>query len=446
MSPNWLSAALLFYPIAIIALYAYDPRRAFLIFFATKFTMDMFWSEAVVGHVTVLQVMGVVFPLLCLLFYFQNRPSLKDHALMMPIVAVTAMNIIASLWGYFNSRYEFFYLPASPLTFLKIADWNLRFTAQIAAVLIIPIVFKTAEDRALVFKAFLFSTIAPCLIGLFQVTEISMAQLILNVDHSYSASLFKRVQGFYHDAGTLSLVMFTAVILSAFLYFSESSRLFRLVYGVYFWMCNIVLYFTFTRTLWLGTAAFLILFLLVKKRYSLAAGWIAGIVALTAIVPMTAKRFEHELVFFSNYQFLTEHPDELKKLGGGRVWLWDDARKHYLRLDPVSKLVGSGGSYGSHNQYIAWLLKNGLIGFIFFLFFLYKVILQLKPRPENDVFREPWIHFSLALFAVTVFLINLFSQPWDNTTFSIFFWSSIGIAVSLNNKNLVTQKFERSRS
>ncbi|KAB2878366.1 hypothetical protein F9K33_13375 [bacterium] len=144
-------------------------------------------------------------------------------------------------------------------------------------------------------------------------------------------------------------------------------------------------------------------------------------------VPLTQKRFERELVWIENTDKMT-NSNEIKRLGAGRMWLWNDARKHYLKMDVVSKIIGSGGSFGSHNQYIAWLLRNGVIGLTVWLFFLYKMgyFLWFKSK-ENRA--DLTLTFVFVMFWVVTGIMNVFMQPWDNTTFSYFFWASVGLVV-----------------
>lgn len=150
-------------------------------------------------------------------------------------------------------------------------------------------------------------------------------------------------------------------------------------------------------------------------------------IVIFTLIPLTQKRFERELSWIENGTDLTNYK-EIEKLGTGRIWLWNDARKHFLKLDMISKAIGSGGSYGSHNQYIAWLLRNGIIGLTVWLFFLYKTgnLLWIKAKEERT---ERFIPFIFVLFCAVIGIMNVFMQPWDNITFSYFFWGAIGLSL-----------------
>jgi O-antigen ligase len=117
--------------------------------------------------------------------------------------------------------------------------------------------------------------------------------------------------------------------------------------------------------------------------------------------------------------------------GTGRIGLWKIATDHYYRLDVVSKMIGSGGSYGSHNQYIAFLLKNGLIGLILLILFLYMIYRRIK-QTNNLIhnIKSPYYALILSMFISVTFLTNQFIQIWDHVSFDYFFWGLCGMIIS----------------
>ncbi|MBL7996235.1 hypothetical protein JNM05_12770 [bacterium] len=176
---------------------------------------------------------------------------------------------------------------------------------------------------------------------------------------------------------------------------------------------------------------FLVLFFVFLKKYQILFAMIAAAILIFTLVPLTQKRFERELLWMEKTD-KTTNLNEIKRLGSGRIWLWNDARRHYMELDKLSMAIGSGGSFGSHNQYIAWLLRNGILGLTVWLVFLYKIglFLRVKLKENKSVLI---IIFVFVLFFVVTGIMNVFMQPWDNTTFSYFFWSSLGL-VALQSK------------
>ena len=144
---------------------------------------------------------------------------------------------------------------------------------------------------------------------------------------------------------------------------------------------------------------------------------------LLLINPVIWERFNKETKYLTN-KFVTDKPTiDVTKLGSGRIWLWNDAIRHYTKLDLVSQLIGSGGYYGSHNQYIAWLLRNGILGlfmWLLFLYLMYRKILTMN-KPSRSL--------ATALFLCICCVANMFSQPWDNFNISFIFWFLIGFNI-----------------
>ena len=423
---------IILYLVVLVILSSVNPRIALLFFFTTKFTLDIFWDSAVIDGLNILKITGVLFPLFCTLYVITKRHWIDEHPFGKTLIILFGLNCLASLWGLLNSHFLLLPLPHSPLTLKHVLDWNFRFLNIASVFLIVPYILSGSVDRIIFLKAFLISTIIPCLISWYQLSSSSINQLVTKVSEPYSVSSFQRLDATYHDPGTLSLVMFTGIILSVFLLVNEKARSIKIIYGLYALLCSIILYFTFSRTLWISITLFLVAFFIFQQKYKILLAVIIIAVSVFTLIPLTQKRFERELTWIDRGEILS-NPTEIQKLGTGRIWLWNDARKHFLKLDIISKLIGSGGSFGSHNQYIAWLLRNGILGLAVWLFFLYKMgaFLWLKFKEDSG---EPTAGFVFVLFFIVIGVTNIFMQPWDNTTFAYFFWSLIGIYLFQESK------------
>lgn len=423
---DWVGFLLLSYCFAVFLLFFFNPRWSLLFFFSTKFTIDMFWDHSVIEGISVLRLTGVGFPLLCFIFFMRQQHTRLKNPLWKILMAIFVLNIIAGLWGYTNSRFLFFPLPHTPLSLAQILDWNFRFFNLAAAVMAVPLILNRSDDKIYIMRAFLAATVLPVLISCYQISNLSVDRIVSRLSEPYSVSLFERITATYHDAGTLSIVTFSAVVLSAALYFIESSRGLKTLYGLYCALSSVVLYFTFSRTMWISITFFLVFFFLIQNKYRPLSVVLIVAALVIMIVPTTQKRFEREMhVFGSSGQ--TTQQGELEKIGAGRLWLWNDAKKHFIKLDGISKIIGSGGSYGSHNQYIAWLLRNGIIGLAVWIFFLYNILILLWHESRGPEGRTPLFFFVFVLICTVVGVTNMASQPWDNITFVYFFWSIVGM-------------------
>ncbi|MBL7961734.1 hypothetical protein JNL27_15990, partial [bacterium] len=267
MEPQQIIALL--YLSILIILSVKNPRWALLFFFSTKFAVDIFWNYPVVDGLNILKITGALFPLFCGLYILIKRPTVIQHPFFKPLIVLFALNCVATSWGFLNSHFMFLPQPHSPLTFKHIIDWNLRFLNLASAVLVVPFILNESKDKVIFLRAFLVSTIIPCFISWYQLSSTSLRHMFASVSEPYSVSLFQRLNATYHDPGTLAIVMFTAVVISALLLFIEKSNTLKALYLLYAILCSIILYFTFSRTLWICVTSFLMLFFLNQKKYKL---------------------------------------------------------------------------------------------------------------------------------------------------------------------------------
>jgi glycosyltransferase involved in cell wall biosynthesis len=408
------------YVAALLLGILFKPKPAFLVLLATKFTVDLLWDLELLPGLNPLKAIGAVLALGILRLLWTGRERIRRHPLGWLLVLVLVWNVLSALWGVANSHFMFFPLAASPIGWMHVADWFLRVVIQLGVVMVGPLLLETDRDHALAAGAVLVSTAVPTLIGCYQLLN----GFALHVaDGPYSVSLFTRLDGGYHDAGVMAIVMFTAVVMSIFLHQKSSRLIVRRLLVAYGILCTINLYCTFSRTFWLTTVAFMVLFYVLQKKPKRALAAVAALLALALLVPSIAKRFDKEITFLRSptQWFSDEHA--MGKLGTGRIWLWNDARRHFGELDVVSKIAGSGGSYGSHNQYISWLLRNGIVGLLLYGFLLARLFnTAWKGRERSIAGDRSTANVILVLALCVCCVANLFLQPWDNMTFSLIWW------------------------
>lgn len=424
-----LTVLIALYPVIWVLLFLWNPRAGLLFYFSTKLSIDLLWEQQIFHDWTILRVTGTLFPLLCLGYVLRRGFRWPRGPMAVILLGLFAFNIISGLWGYLNSQYGFYDSPASPLTLEHILDWNMRFLTLVAAFVAAPHVFHDRQDTVAIAKAVILSTLIPLGWSLAQIADIRFADLNHVSGRVYDVSIFERIRAGYHDPGGLAMAMFAGVACGLFLYISESSSLLRRIVMVYCILSSVVLYFTFTRSLWLSMAVFSFLFLVFSRRRWLAVLSLVTISLIIGLLPLTQKRFERELAFLKYPGGTLKDTVEVDKLGTGRVWLWKDALSHFEKLDPVSKMIGSGGAYGSHNQYIQWLLRNGLLGMGLYLLMtiqLVRISIQVHRSPGR---RRVITSFNLAIALTIVCVTSQFLQVWDHVTFSALFWTMVGLSV-----------------
>lgn len=401
------------YSMILLVLFLAKPRTAILFFFSTKFTVDLLWDSHLLPGVSVLRIVGTLFPVLLLFAAWPFRRSVVKHPLWLLMVIWVILNVIAGLWGIANSYWTFFPLAASPIGWMHVGDWFFRLLNHATALLLVPL-FLNKNDHAMLARAIMISTTLPVLAGVWQIAAATPG-----VQDSFG--LFPRVTGGYHDAGVMAIAMFAGCVFSFLNYRLSPDRKNRIWSMSHLVICSVVLYFTFTRSMWVSITMFFLLAFWLERRWRLV--WTTVVIGLSIVffLPMTVKRFEKELTFIQQPAKTENQDSELDKLGTGRIWLWKDAFGHFGKLDWISRIIGSGGSYGSHNQYIAVLLKNGMVGLSVFLSLLFRIGMVYQRQ------LSPIGLFGWSLFLTVTWLASLFLQPWDNQTFSVAFLAILGI-------------------
>lgn len=393
-----------------------------MLFFITKFTTDLFWQHRLLGYnVNILQIQGILFFIFCAVLAIRCKKEIKRHPFKNILIALLISNAVASVWGYANSQFLFFELVASPLRLMQIAEWNIRFLNLAGAFVFIPVVFKHKNDFRLLLKTFMLATIVPVVLGIIEYTDKLFYPNAIS-GAGYSVQLFPRLISGYHDSAVLAIVLFAGLSASFYLFYSETLHKLKWIYFSYFMITLFLMFNTYSRTLWLTAALFIILFFVYQKKYLPALLLLLIIVTVSATLPSIQKRFRQEISYLKqdNTEFLT-----IEMTGTGRIGLWKIAADHYQRLDIVSKIIGTGGAYGSHNQFIAFLLKNGLIGLILFfllIFLIYRKLIRTKNMMNISEYA-----LVLGIFVSSVFIANQFIQLWDHITYDYFFWGMTGM-------------------
>lgn len=406
------------YAMILPVLFLVKPRTAILFFFSTKFTVDLMWDSHVLPGVSLLRIVGTLFPVLLFFAAWPFRRTIVKHPLWLLMVVWVILNVVAGLWGIANSHWSFFPLAASPIGWMHVGDWFFRVLNHASALLLVP-VFLDRNDHPMLAKAIMVSTTLPALAGVWSIAAATPGFLTDGIQDSFG--LFPRLTGGYHDAGVMAMAMFAGCVFSFLHYRLSPGRQNRIWSLCHLVMCSVVLYFTFTRSMWISITVFFLVVFWLERRWSLLGTTVVIGLSVVFCLPMTARRFEKEWHFIQSPAKTESQQTEFDKLGTGRIWLWKDAFRHFGKLDWISRIVGSGGSYGSHNQYIAILLKNGIVGLSVFLHLLFRMGTGY-PRQSS-----PSGYFGWSLFLTITLLTSMFLQPWDSQTFSAAFLAIIGI-------------------
>ena len=177
-----------------------------------------------------------------------------------------------------------------------------------------------------------------------------------------------------------------------------------LVY-LYFVACILSIfniYKSFTRTVYIGLYAFVMIYLVGLRRYIAV-----GICMLLALI-LISQSTKFEIIFFDIYDYFTGR-QPIESVGSGRIGLWEDSIQKYSEYDFERKFLGRGFGRGHivHNDILAQLSTSGIIGLILYLSILVGAFYEIfRSRLDRQL---KLVYFA---FVATVLLMNLVSNSY----------------------------------
>ncbi len=225
-----------------------------------------------------------------------------------------------------------------------------------------------------------------------------------------SAEKFWRLRGYYHDASVFGLKMVPLLVSSWYL----ASRGIRWMY-LFTFLASILIFYTYTRALWIFLSVFFILWALQRRNY-----WILALFLLFVFL-----RWDFIMERFSYAGITLESPYGF----GGRVIRWQYGMEMFASAPIFSKLFGlfvAGitipGGY-IHNLYLQWLLDGGIVGFTINI-----VIFATLLIATMDMLRRGNIRASLPLYYLAFLLITGFAASYMNVpNVQVYLWSFLGM-------------------
>lgn len=253
----------------------------------------------------------------------------------------------------------------------------------------------------------------------FLTSILSTIQYFMGV---YAIDITQNVQrfaGFYNDPGTPSYNAVMAIVFGS-LYLEICNRqrqLFPVITKIAFILTLLVssfmLIITITRSAVLMLVVFSVMWVgLYKRKYYLIvpAIIISGYYIYTTSEDVQA-RMSAEIEFLTADSFSIELA---RPMGTGRVAVWERLLIYYSQnFDLFQKLFGNTGTFGAHNQYLAYLMQMGIVGLTVFLIMLFRFHMKLIHLYKR--YKQPEIYIALTvlcIFSVTA----LFGHPFLWTT------------------------------
>lgn len=249
---------------------------------------------------------------------------------------------------------------------------------------------QSIVEKNKIFKGLIFLSIPLALVGVYQfIFHIKTSPLWLS---SFEKGIDTRAFAFFGSPNVLGILLSIIAILSLSFYLKEK----KLYYIAIMFIDVMAVFFTFSRSAWLGLAVGISLILVVYKLKILL---FSPVVFLLLLIPQIRERI---MAAFSG-QYLTDSSLD------GRIWSFINGI-HIFKQYPF---FGTGpGSYGGQlaaqsaspvylqsiqngytalyftdNQYLEILVQTGLLGVITFFGFIISVFVALidKFRKKRDI-------------------------------------------------------------
>lgn len=233
-----------------------------------------------------------------------------------------------------------------------------------------------------------------------------------------------RVGGLYNDPGSPSYITVISLIFGTLYRDLRNRKNFNLnlIYFFNILVSSYVMAITVTKSAFLMLLVFIILWWGIYKNkllFVLPIIFVTGYVAYTEI-DTVQKRLETEV------RFMEERTEEAAiSMGTGRYGRWERISSTYFNeFSFYQKLFGSSRNYNAHNQFLAYLMQSGIIGFSMFMLIIlnfYRRLIRIYKQNKNkEVFT--------AIALLSCFLtLGISGHPFDYTTIVWYLTIMLGI-------------------
>lgn len=222
-----------------------------------------------------------------------------------------------------------------------------------------------------------FRNIILCLVLGFIVPVISSAVITLQglgINQVIFKTGITRYMGVYSHTHPLAHSMFICLFI-LFLYnsmYKNKTKFMTLAIAAIGIMAFYNIYKSYTRTVYVGLAVFLLVYLWGRRKYHLLA------VSAVVMVLIVALSSTFQVIFFDIVDPIAGRTNTFKEMGSGRLGGWEEMFRHFVNAPPEIQIRGlgmgdqttitSGADFGgAHNDFLAMLLIFGFIGLAIYL-------------------------------------------------------------------------------
>lgn len=414
---------MLFFTIELILIFIVfffvKPKTGILLLFIFRPIVDMQYDSSIaIMEVNPCYIISLSAPALLLFYAFHKRINIFIIPKSKIVLLFVASQIISYLMMIVNNAYMVF---EASIYLLKLINGFVFF-------FVMPFIFQTKEDMEDLVNAIFLSVIMPIAVTLYINYFGAEENFVIS-------SGILRLKGLYHDpfsAGFYSLIII-------FIGFLKINRIKDFVQKLLLWfivgMGGYALYKTYSRMNWVGVAAGLIFFCMIKKKFMIGILIMALLVSVYSFMPDVQQRLANEMNFLKG-------ESQIESVGGGRGRLSMYGVNLFIKgYNIPQKLFGVFLSHPDmalpEVQFLASLLRTGITGFLFLVFMLVAIAKQLLAmiiREEDPVLNDFYTLAGMFFLSYTLAFFAGWALSWVHVAWIV--WSMIGISL-LKFKNKV---------
>lgn len=368
------------------------------------------WPQYI-GPIRLPEVFGAIFPILVLGKLLME----KKIAGRTPFLGVWLVYI-----GWCLFSYSFAILQNDIHTFLSS---SFRLLHGFVAFLALQYYFDDRENFRKLLIILIIAGIFPVVIGIYQAATGAVWY------QRHTVGLARNV-GLYHDGAVVRFFMFqtlTAIFLYWAYFLRKSAIFMRLLLLVYCAFCFIILFKVYSKAAYAVLISSFIIWSIFSKKY------IPTIIFLMLCVVLNVL-FEDQIWQQTNQVFIKEisvakgnnSGYEMRHTLGGRGFVWEHTWGSFMSGSVFEQVFGNGDAGATHNDFLARLVGNGLIGLV-----LYVVLLTTAGfRILGKCLRASTPLNVMALMLISMWLIDATGLvPTQYTAYQWHVWGLIGLAL-----------------
>ncbi len=238
----------------------------------------------------------------------------------------------------------------------------------------------------------------------------------------------ERYTGMYLKIHSLAHAMFIfSTIFLIYLSLDETAQAKRPFFIYFCYLLSILaiynLYFTYTRTVFVGLTILVSWYLLGRRSYKLLA------IALLVMVVIVLTSSHFETIFYDVYEPLRGETG-MSKMGSGRIGGWSNMITTFSNFSFELKAIGfgAGGLLGNstfslvdgHSDLISLLFTLGIIGFLLYMALILKLFHNIAKSNMKRLLKYISLGFLFAVFAMN-FVSNSYLARFELGQYFFFF-------------------------